>query len=351
MKSSFIRRIVLGASLTLALAVAQTASAQYTITRLTADQAGQGRHTDPNLVNAWGLAFGPGGPFWLSDNGTGVSTLYDSAGASQGLVVNVPSASGSGAGSPTGIVSNGTAVFNVTANGSTGTPFFLFATLDGTISGWAPNVDPVNAIIGANNSASGAVYTGLAFIDNFEGAPFLFAADNANNKVDIYDGSFNLVKSFTDPSVPAGFTPYGIQNLGGKIFVTYAGPGSTPGGVVDVFDGGGNLVKHLAMNGPNGPLNQPWGLAIAPSNFGQFSGAILVGNNTPTGIINAYDFKTAKFLGTLKGANGKPLVINQLWGLEFGGGVPADGQTNQLFFTAGPNNYSNGLFGVINSLY
>src|ERR1022692_263061 len=201
------RRIAFTACLGLALMfVSNAALAQYQLTNLVSNQVGDAKHTDPLLVNAWGLAYGPGGPFWTSDQGSGWSTLYDGNGAKQPLDVVIPSASGQGAGSPTGIVFNGSQEFQeFQVQGWAA--IFLFATLDGTISGGAPQSNPNQAIIAVNNSGTGAVYTGLAITSNASGN-FLFAADTANNKVDMYDGNFNLVTSFTDATLPAGFAPF-----------------------------------------------------------------------------------------------------------------------------------------------
>jgi len=200
----------------LALMFASAALAQYQLTNLVSNQVGAARHTDPLLVNAWGLVYGPGGPFWISDNGSGWATLYDGTGGKVPFEVEIPSANGSGRGSPTGIVYNGSNEFQVQGWAS----IFLFATLDGTISGWAPQSDPNNAIIAA--TTPGAVYTGLAITSRTSGN-FLFAADNANNKVDVYDGNFKLVKTFTDKTLPAGFAPFGIQDFGGLVYVAFAG--------------------------------------------------------------------------------------------------------------------------------
>lgn len=319
--------------------VSNVALAQYQLTNLVSNQVGTARHTDPLMVNAWGLAYGPGGPFWLSDAGSGWSTLYDGHGVAKSLQVVVPSASGAGPGSPTGIVFNGSSDFQVQG----WTAFFLFATLDGTISGWAPQSNPNEAIIAVNNSGSGAVYTGLAITSKPSGN-FLYAADVANNKVDVYDGTFNLVTSFTDSTLPPGFTPFGIQDIGGLVYVAFASNTGGPGGYIDIFQEDGTFVRQLAQGKP---LNQPWGFAVAPRNFGKLSNTLLVSNNTNNGTINAFNFVTGQFVGTVRGTNGKNIVIDQLWGIEFGGGTKNNGRTNQLFFTAGPHNNLAGTFGVI----
>jgi uncharacterized protein (TIGR03118 family) len=250
----------------------------------------------------------------------------------QSLVVTIPPASGSGLGSPTGQVANGTSDFKISGSPA----LFIFATLDGTISGWNSGTRAVIAV----TAASGTSYTGLAS-GKSKGANFLFAADEAHNKVDIYDGSFKLVRSFTDKKL-SGFNPYGIQNINGQLFVTFVN--SLYGnGVVDIFDTTGKLIKTLTKSTH---LNAPWGLALAPTNFGPASNALLVGN-LGDGRINAFNAKTGKFMGPLKNTTNKVIRIDGLWGLTFGGGG-VSGNPNQLFFTAGPNGYANGLFGVIN---
>jgi uncharacterized protein (TIGR03118 family) len=304
--------------------------------------------TDSDLVNGWGLTRSGGSPFWVSDNGTGKSTLYNGAGQKQGLVVTIPPAPGSTAvGSPTGTVfnitlGNPTPSFTVSNGVKSGTAIFIFATLDGTISGWSPGVDGTHALLGTPKAIPGAVYTGLAISSDASG-DFLYAADNGpNSRIDVFDKNFNLVRSFTDPAIRGGFAPYGIQNIGGNLWVTFGGNKSAAG-FVDEFDTAGNVILRIT-----GPLHSPWGLAMAPGDFGPFSNALLVANNVRDGRINAFDPKSGAFLGTLRDPNGQAIVINQVWALQFGNGGNG-GQPNQLFFTAGPNNYANGLFGMITS--
>jgi len=319
--------------------VSSAALAQYQLKNLDSNQAKTAKYMDPLQVNGWGLAYGPGGPFWVSDQGSGWSTLYTGKGVKEGLVVSIPSATGANPGQPTGIVFNGSSDFQVQ-----GWPaIFLFATLDGTISGWAPQSNPNDAIIAVNNSAAGSVFTGLA-VTNRPSGNLLYAADLANNVVDVYDGSFNLVNSFTDPTLPAGNVPFGIQDINGLVYVAFAQADEAPGGYIDVFEEDGTFVKTLAHGAP---LNQPWGFAVAPKNFGPLSNTLLVSNNTNSGTINAFNLETGQFVGTVKDTNGKDIVIDQLWGIEFGGGTANNGRTNQLFFTSGPYNNLAGTFGVI----
>jgi len=331
------RGIAMLAGMMLLLAI--SATAQYTQTNLTSNVPGEGNFTDPNLVNAWGIAALPGGPFWVSDNGSGLSTVYNNQGDPQSLVVTIPAASGSGIGAPTGIVANISSDFKITEGSNSAPALFLFATEDGTISGWNPHVDGTNAIIAVNNSAAHAVYTGLAIALTASGN-FIYAADSNNNLVDIYDGNFKLVKSFTDTTLPAGFTPYGIHVIHSTLYVTFNKRGSGTG-YVDTYDLSGGSQTHLASGIS---LNAPWSVALAPPNFGPMSGALLVGN-LGSGWISAYNPSTGAFLGYLN-QNGSQITISGLWGLTFAAS-PSVLSPGQLYFTAGPSGYSNGLFGVI----
>jgi uncharacterized protein (TIGR03118 family) len=328
--------ICLGLAVTL---VSSAALAQYQLTNLDSNQAKTAKFMDPLQVNGWGLARSSGGPFWVSDQGSGWSTIYTGKGVKQGLDVLIPSATGAGPGQPTGIVANGSSDFQIGGSDS----HFLFATLDGSISGWAPGANPNDAIIVVNNSATGANYTGLA-VTNRPSGNLLYAANLAQNVVEVYDGSFNLVNSFTDTALPVGNVPFGIQDINGLVYVAFAQADESPGGYIDIFQEDGTFVKTLAQGKP---LNQPWGFAVAPKNFGALSNTLLVSNNTNSGTINAFNLETGQFVGTVKDTNGKDIVINQLWGIEFGGGAANNGRTNQLFFTAGPYNNLAGTFGVI----
>ena len=315
------------------------AARAYRLTNLTSNQNGKAKNVDPLLINAWGLAYAPGAPFWISDEGDGWSTLYDGKGVPQSLQVVVPQANGQGFGTPTGLAYNGSSEFKI----DSWTSLFLFSTMDGSIQGWS-HFNPGSTLVAVNNSGKNASYNGLAVTAHSSGN-FLYATDINNNKVDIYDGNFNFVKSFTDSKVPKGFVPFGIQDIKGQVYVSFAAVASgKAGGYIDIFKEDGTFVKRFTQGKP---LNQPWGFAVAPKNFGPFSNTLLIGNNTNTGTINAFNLKTGKFVGTLKGSNGKAIVIDQLWGIEFGGGSSSNGQKNQLFFTAGPNNNLDGLFGVL----
>jgi uncharacterized protein (TIGR03118 family) len=338
------RRLVRTAALTLWLAlslgfVSSPALAQYQLTKLTSNQAGKAKNTDTLLQNAWGLDYGPNLPFWVSDENNGWSTLYNGAGVPQSLQVIVPSASGSGSGSPTGLVYNGSSEFQI----ESWTSLFLFATLDGTIQGWS-HFEPSRTLIGVNNSKNKASYTGLAITSKTSGN-FIYAADTFNNKVDVYNGTFAFVKSFRDSTIPKGFVVSGIRDIKGKLYVSYVNAAGGAGGYIDIFKENGTFVKRFAHGKP---LNQPWGFAVAPKNFGPLSNTLLISNNTNTGTINGFNPTTGAFVGTIKNAANKAIKINQLWAIEFGGGSAANGKKNQLFFAAGPSGYKHGLFGVIN---
>jgi uncharacterized protein (TIGR03118 family) len=337
MQRWFNRTLTIAASLGLVLMLSSAATAQYNNYLLDSNVSGHGQ-LDPLLVNGWGIAYLPSNPFWVSDEGSGWSTLYDGSGNPQSLQVVIPSANGQGAGSPTGIVANNSLQGFVLHNWVS---YFIFATLDGTIQGWSP-ISPKQTSMAVNNSSTGASYTGLAISQN---SAMIYAADTANAKVDMYDSNFNLVKSFTDTSLPKNATPFGIQDIKGFVLVAYCDASGGPGGVIDVFTEDGVLVKHLVKGAP---LNQPWGMALAPSNFGPLSNTLLVSNNlNKVGDINGFDIKTGKLVGTITSSTGKPIHIDQIWGIEFGGGTTANGQKNQLFWAAGPLNNTDGSFGYI----
>ena len=305
---------------------------------------------DPNLINPWGVSFGPKGPFWVSDNGTGVTTIYDGAGMPAGPeLVTVAALPGEDHSSPTGQVFNPGSGFDLIKGDPTSASTFIFATEDGTISGWNNKVDPTSSVIKVDKSADGAVYKGLAIGSNHDGT-FLFAANFNSGMVDVFDQNFNQVSSFTDKHLPQGYAPFNVQVLDGHLFVTFAlqdtakhddvaGAGN---GFVDEFDLKGHLIQRVASHGP---LDSPWGLAIAPSSFGALAGDLLVGN-FGDGTINAFDLKNDHFEGKLLDANGAPITIGDLWALVPGtGGVNSD--PNKIYFTAGVKDEAQGLFGSL----
>ena len=350
-------RVVIGlnfliTSLALYPALAQNA---YLQRNLVSDLPGVAANTDTNLLNPWGIAFNATGPFWISDNHSGLSTLYDGSGVPQALIVNIPSPAGfSPLGAPSGIIFNGTTNFLV---GSNAPARFIFCTEDGTIIGWN---NGSNAVLKADNSTSGAVYKGLAIATSGSNN-YLYATDFHNGKVDIFDTNVAAVAiagAFTDPSIPAGYAPFGIQNINGRIYVTYAvqdsakhddvpGPGH---GYVDIFSTSGQLIRQLVAGGA---LNSPWGLVSAPMGFGPFGGTLLIGN-FGDGAINAYDETSGTWLGALNDTNGVPLQISGLWGLTFGNGGKA-GDSHTLYFTAGipgPGTVEDhGLFGSLSAVF
>jgi uncharacterized protein (TIGR03118 family) len=294
-------------------------------------------NTDPNLVNPWGISQAPGNPLWVSDNGTNRSTLYDpNDGSINPLVVRVP-------GAPTGtvFVPPGTG-WPIHKKGKRDNSIFLFDTEGGAILGWSPNVNPTKAIVGIDNSAKGAAYKGLAVDLNDS---LLFAADFKNNDVEVYDSNWNLVRKFTDSSLPKHFAPFNVAWINGQLYVAFAkrARGSIDEvdkkglGYVDIFDSQGNLQKQLVANGK---LDAPWGMVIAPSGFGKFAGALLVGN-FGNGKIHAYDAGNGDFMGTLKDDHGNPIAIDGLWSLFPG----SDDST--VIFSAGPDDESHGLLGKI----
>lgn len=330
----------------------------YNVHKLVSDPGLSGAdHQDPDLVNAWGIAFNPDGVVWVNDNGTGKSTLYNGKGDKQNLVVTIPSPSSPS--SPTGLVFfGGSRDFLVTD--SKVPSRFIFATEDGTIASWAPTlgntaVEVVNN--SSKDSSNGAVYKGLALAADGQ-RYLLYATDFHNARVDVFDGKFQPVPlnadAFKDPQIPAGFAPFGIQAINGVIFVTYAkqddvahddvaGPGL---GFVNAYDANGILIQRVAVRGK---LNSPWGLTLAPSNFGEFSNHLLVGNFGDGSII-AYDLDKQPHAGKeLRQTDGKPIIIDGLWGISFGNGLNSL-DTNAMFFTAGPNGEQNGLFGRIEAV-
>jgi len=331
----------------------------YTVHNLVSDGSVTADHSDPNLVNPWGIAFNPFGPVWISDNGTGLSTLYDGAGNIVPLVVTIPLPSGSEdtTAAPTGIVYNGSSLirptdFVVTGGGKSGNALFMFATEQGTIAGWAPAVDFTNAFTVVDSSPSGAIYKGLAIGAGGNGS-LLYATDFHNRKVDVFDATFEPVTvsgGFNDPIIPANFAPFGIQAIGGDIYVTFAQQDADKHddvhgrglGYVDAFDANGNLLQRVALRGF---LNAPWGIALAPAGFGTFAGRLLVGN-FGDGRINAFDLATGRWVGMLTGTDRRPLSIDGLWGLSFGNGFVGQ-QIDSLYFTAGPDDESHGVYGVV----
>jgi uncharacterized protein (TIGR03118 family) len=300
----------------------------YSQTNLTSDIPGFAAELDPNLKNPWGMSFGVNSPFWVSDQATNVSTLYNAFGMPQSLVVATPPVPGMG---PTGQAFVGGAGFTM-KNGA-GQASFVFATLDGTIDAWnSGNSAAIQA------TTTGAVYTGLALADSH-----LYAADTKGGKIDVFDNNFNPTSvsgKFVDPNVPPGLTPYNIENVNGKLYVEYSNQMMT-NGYIAIFDTNGNLLGHIS----DAHLDQPWGITMAPLGFGEFGGDLLIGN-FGNGMINAFNPLTGAFIGVLSDLNGNPIINSGLWALEFRD-PNSSFDPNALFFTAGINGQKDGLFGEI----
>jgi uncharacterized protein (TIGR03118 family) len=332
------------------------ADAVFQQTNLVSDIPGLAAHTDPRLQNPWGVSLSPDGDFRVDDNHTGLSTVYDANGQRDAGTVTIPLPPGSPGttpAAPTGTVLNTTPGFLISEDGRSAPAESIFATEDGTIAAWNRQVDRQHALLEVDNSAAGAVYKALTLAGNAQGT-FLYATNFHNGTVDVFDSQFHqahLAGSFTDPNLPAGFAPFGIKNINGTIFVTYAkqlapdnhDDQADPGnGYIDEFDTEGRLIERFASQGA---LNSPHGMALAPADFGAFGNALLVGN-FGDGRINAFDLKTGKFLGQLSDAAGRPITNVGLWGMTFGNGAGGT-RTDTLYFAAGIHGENDGLFGAI----
>jgi uncharacterized protein (TIGR03118 family) len=340
-----------------ALLAAQAGSAraqEFSVQNLVSDGSVPAANIDPQLINPWGVSYAPTGPFWISDNGNGLSTLYTGTGAKVPLTVTVPPPGGQTfASAPTGQVFNSTTNgFQVTSNGVTGQAAFIFDTEDGTISAWAPSVNFGSAVLAVDNSGggAGAVYKGLA-IGTVGSSTYLYASNFRAGDVEMYNSAFGLVGTFTDPNVAPGYAPFNVQNLNGTLYVTFAlqdaakhddvaGAGN---GYVDAFSLSGQFESRIVSQG--GAVDSPWGLDIAPTSFGALAGDLLVGN-FGDGTISIFNPTTDAYLGKLLGKNGQPIVEGDLWALINGNGA-AGGDTDKVYFTAGIENESEGLFGSI----
>jgi uncharacterized protein (TIGR03118 family) len=392
----FLPRIAAGVAMSLLVSPVVFAQ-HYTQVNLDSNVPGNGA-PDSQLINGWGLARSSSSFWWVSDQGAGVSTLYDGTGAKQSLVVKIPKSNPNDPtfpnGTPTGVISNSSPTDFLLAPGKSAA--FIFATLDGSIAGWNPGVGlspganpPSTNAVTAARGAAGSGYTGLtsAFID---GERYLYAANFLKGRVDVYDNAFKPVnlkgddrdhdrnghgsdddyfndrdRPFTDDHLPNHFVPFNVQTIGNDIVVTYAlhfagNPFETPGpglGFVDIYSSKGKLLRRLEHGDW---LNAPWGVALAPLDFGRFSHYLLVSNfsaggtTQSAGFISAYDLDTGKFEGLLEDANGKPISINGIWAISFGNSAattksydPAGAPASELYFTAGPNQGTNGLFGYL----
>ena len=328
--------------------------------RLVSDIPGNARALDPNLVNPIGIALSSGSPDWVANAGSGVATLYNTLGQPQSLVVSIQAPGNPGVGSPTGDVFNlglGSG-FQVTDGTHTASAVFMFATTAGAIVGWSPTVDPTGRFDGANgvstfgaiavNPSAGADYRGLAMAGG--GINLLYAANFGRGTIDVFDSHFAPAPlppgAFTDPNLPAGLAPFNVQVLGNHVFVTYTPKDGTAGGAIDVYNLDGSFVERIAANGANGPLDEPWGLAFAPSTFGSLAGALLVGNHG-SGIIDAFDpAGNNVLLAELADPAERLLSIGGLWALQVGNGTNG-GNANSVLFTAGINGGRDGMFGSL----
>jgi uncharacterized protein (TIGR03118 family) len=377
---------------TLALSIGSFASGQnYTQVNLVANTSGIAPVTDPHLVNPWGVSRTSSSPWWISDNGTGLSTLYNGAGVINPLVVTIPKADPTSktfpTGTPTGTIANGSPTDFLLAAGAPAD--FLFSTIDGTISGWNPTVGiasgaaaPSTHAVVVVKTTDGSSYTGLTSA-TVNGKRYLYAANFNKGTVDVYDNAFNKVtlqpsgygdpdrdhrseneKPFTDDRLPRDFVPFNVQAIGNDIVVTFVlhqegNPVETDGpglGYVDIFSSDGQLLKRLEHGDW---LNAPWGVALAPLDFGVFSHDLLIGQfagagtSDGSGTIAAYDLATGKFIGLVQDATGKTLSISGLWALSPGNSAvagsydPAGSPGSELYFTAGPNHGTGGLFGYL----
>ena len=336
------------------------ASAQYRQTNLVSDKAGLARYTDQNLIDAWGMAELPKGGFIVANALSGTVTFYAPNGKTLRPPVTVPAAPGlppGTPGSPAGLVANPTPEFVISKNGKSAPALYLFSTLDGLICGWNPEVDPDNAVIVIDNSTLTpfpASYDDLTMARNKYGQMVIYAVDSgisatqSNNDVEIYDGNFNLLGRFGDPNAPADQTVYSARIVEGRVYVTYAGFTPQDGGVVDIFDTEGKMLRRFAADASDGPLQAPWEVKLAPENFGWASHKLLIGE-VDSGQISVFHPETGEYLGALSDMDGNPLVIDGVWTLIFAGRDRGRGSP-QLFFAAGcafPPNYTPSLFGSI----
>lgn len=328
------------------------AQGDYNQTNLASSIPGNASYTDPNLINPWGVSQGPNTPLWVSDQGKSVASIYTGNGSPQGLVVNVPTFGTGPAQGPTGQLFNATTGFDIGGPNGSVPSVFIFGNLNGTISGWNPgsNGGLTNSVIAVNNNSLGDVYTGLS-MGTVNNSSTLFAADfKMNGGVNQFNSSFGSMGTLNDPSAPTGYAPYNVAVMNGNLFVAYSKVGANGLPVIQLGDGFVGMYNLSTDNWSTltsgGNLNVPWGMAMAPSDFGKFSNDLLIGN-FGNGWINAYNPMTGAWLGTMDGTNNQPLTNDFLWSLYFGNGAGGF-STNTLYFTAGIDNQTQGLLGAIN---
>jgi uncharacterized protein (TIGR03118 family) len=362
--SSAVRWAVIGGALSLAPLFASAQN--YTQTNLVSDIAGMAASTDPNLKNPWGLARGASSPWWPNNEGTGTATLYTGDGTIVPLVVTIPNAAGvSGASEPTGMVFNGTTDFVINAEATPSPALFIFATKEGTIAAWNQGLSPITSAV-TEATEQGSVFTGLTWVE-VDGKHFLLAANFAGRSIEAFDTNFQRVPlafgQFVNFFIPQDFAPYNVQAVGDNVVVTYAKQNASKTGTddsncsngcgfVDIFTKGGVWIANLQIGQQ---LQAPWGVALAPQDFGFFSHDLLIGNRA-SGTNAAFNNIDGRFLGFLEDASNNPIVLSGLWGLEFdnrGNNEFGAGSTTltstgpALFFAAGINNYADGLFGAL----
>lgn len=337
----------IGCMVTLSISPNALFASEFDQTNLVSSVPGLAAHKDSNLVDPWGVAFSPTSPFWMANQNSGTTTLYDGNGnlieIGGNPAITIPGGA-SGTAGPTGEVFNSTSGFQL--NGSPA--HFIFSNLNGTISGWT---GAASAVLAPSATTPGATFTGLALAGN-AGSNYLYAADSTylTGKIDVFNSSFQPVSlgvgSFTDPKGLHGYVPFNIQLIGGQLYVAYANlnpdGSSNPGGYVDIYNTNGAFVKRFASGGA---LNAPWGFAVAPANFGSFGGDLLIANNG-NGWINAFNPTTGAFIGSMDGPNGQPLAYEDLWSIDFRTGG-ANVNTDALYFVEGINNDTGGLFGEL----
>jgi len=328
------------------------AQSDYNQTNLVSSVPGNASFTDPNLINPWGVSQGPSTPLWVSDQGKNVASIYTGNGSPLSLVVNVPTFGTGPAQGPTGQVFNATNGFDIGGPNGSVPSVFIFGNLNGTISGWNPgsNGGLTNSVIAVNNNSLGDVYTGLS-MGTVNNNSMLFAADfKMNGGVDQFNSSFGSMGSLNDPNAPTGYAPYNVAVMNGNLFVAYSKVGANGLPVIQLGDGFVGMYNLSTDNWSTltsgGNLDVPWGMTMAPSDFGKFSNDLLIGN-FGNGWINAYNPMTGAWMGTLDGTNNQPLTNDFLWSLYFGNGAKGF-SPNTLYFTAGIDNQTQGLLGAIN---
>ncbi len=360
-------RLMAGTVFTLSLAGAVAFGQHYTLTNLVSNESGAASVTDSDLINPWGMSRSSGSPWWVSDNGTGLATLYNGAGSKQGIVVTIPAAVSGKTGTPTGTIYNGSSTDFLLGPGLPAR--FLFATEDGTIAGWNPaaglatgGTPPSTMAVTMVKTTDGSIFKGMTSAYMGTGL-YLYVANFGKGRVDVYDTTFSRVHmgedSFMDEGLPAGYVPFNVQAIGNDIVVTYAmkeagmtdetdGPGL---GRVAVFNAWGRLLTRL-QHGTW--LNAPWGLALAPTDFGRYSHDLLVGQ-FGSGNIAAYDLPSGRFDGLLEDSSGAPIAIDGLWGLNVGNASTgnynaASAPAAEVYFSSGPGKESGGLVGTLTAL-